>query len=61
MQTLDQIPLVKKQERSHTARQFLRWNKYWMNCKDPKMREAYFKQANILGHMLEEELLKQRD
>lgn len=48
-------PPVKPLERSHTARQFLRFSKYWMNCKDPVKKAEYFRQARILGERLEEE------
>lgn len=60
MQTLDKIPPVKPQERSHIGRQFLRWSKYWMNAKDPKKREQYMKQTVKLGEMLENELLSKQ-
>lgn len=55
MKTLDQIPPVKKAEFSFTARQFLRWSKYWMACKDKQKQERLFKQARILGELLERE------
>lgn len=62
MKTLDQIPPVKKGERNHIQRQFLKWSKYWMNCKDPKKREQYMRQAVRLGEFLEAELLgKERE
>lgn len=61
METLDQIPPVKKAERTHLQRQFLRWNKYWYNCKDPKKREKWFDEAVKLGQWVEDELFgKQR-
>ena len=56
MKTLDQIPPVKKSERSFTARNFLRWSKYWMACKDKQKQERLFRQAQILGEWLEKEI-----
>lgn len=60
MTTLDQIPPQKKTECSYIGRQFLRWNKYWIKCKDPKKRDQYMKQAAKLGEMLEAELLSKQ-
>lgn len=54
---LDEIPPQKADERTHIERQFLRWSKYWEKCPDPKKREELFKQANILGHMVEQRLM----
>lgn len=51
---------IKKSERSHIGRQFLRWSKYWMNCKDPQKRDQYMKQTIKLGEMLEAELLSKQ-
>lgn len=56
MKRLDQIPPVKKSERPFIGRRFLRWSKYWEKCKDPEKRKILFKQACILGEMLEKEL-----
>lgn len=56
---LDEIPPVKPLERPYAGRIFLRFSKYWIACKDPKRRKELFKQAEILGHRLEEELLRQ--
>ena len=62
MQKLDNVEPVKKAEQTHIQRQFIRWNKYWMNCKDKEKREKYFEEAVKLGAMVEQELLgKQRD
>ena len=62
MQKLDDLDPVKKSERTHIQRQFIKWNKYWITCKDEKKKAEYFKQANKLGAMIEQELLgKQRD
>lgn len=58
----EEIKPIKRSERSHIGRQFVRWSKYWMNTKDPKKREQYMKQTAKLGEMLENELLsKQRE
>ena len=54
---LDEIPPQKADERTHIQRQFLRFSKYWMAEKNPKKREELFKQANKLGHWMEQELL----
>lgn len=51
---------IKKSEHSYIGRQFLRWSKYWMNCKDPKKRQELFKQARLLGEMLEAEFLSKQ-
>lgn len=54
---LDKTKPVKPLERPYIGRVFLRWSKYWMNCKDSDKRKEYFKQASILGQLLE---VKQR-
>ena len=54
---LDDIPPRKKDERTYIERQFLRWSKYWVACKNPEKRKELFEQANRLGYMVENQLL----
>lgn len=60
MQTLDKIPPVKLQERSHIGRQFLHWSRCWLVCKEPKKKERLFRQMAKLGEMVEKELLSRQ-
>lgn len=46
---------VKKSEHSFIGRVFLRWSKYWMNCKDTEQKKKLFRQAQTLGELLEKE------
>lgn len=62
MKTLDKTPPVNTSDQTHTQRQFLRWSKCWLVCKEPKRKEMLLRQMVKLGEMVERELLsRQRD
>ena len=52
---------IKKSEHSFIGRVFLRWSKYWMNCKDADKKKELFKQAQTLGELLEKEFRERNE
>ena len=55
---LSQIPPTKKEERSHIERQFLRWHKYFVQCKDEEKKKKLLNQTIALGNLAERIILK---
>lgn len=54
--------VVKKGERTYIQRQYIRWSKYWLYCKDPKKKNVLFKQSVSVGDMMLKEMQdKQRE